>query len=442
MARRGYPPVVPEGGSSEEPSATLSRRALLGRAGALAFGPSVLAPLADALAGPSPGPGGLHKCLSLAGPGPPENGGHPNDFRIWGNREFVRASRTEWVKMTLSWAALQPTDAPRSREAAWLDLNMAPGGEAWLSDLDRAVRAANDDGVRVIVTLHHAFPLWSNARPGPDPDSERLPEQQMPDDLSPDGPWGWFVGYLCARYRGGMNPLGPHEPIAGEGTGGYDPRSGNPMGARIDALEICNEPNTLYWPQREAPRRVAEMIRSAEELSHRHAGPAILAPSTADSPDPEDSSDPRRETDWRSFSQRVLAELRDFRPRVPVGWAQHNYRDVKRETSADKSRAQHVIALLHDVGWPGLDQRLWLTEGGYNLGAGFRDPDAKDEQARKIEKSVEEMRRVPEVCLWTQHTVNDIGTNDFHAGLRDAFRYGSAAGPGAPRPAYEAWKRV
>ena len=317
---------------------------------------------------------------------------------------------------------------------------MAPSGEAWLADLDRAVRAANDDGVRVILALHHGFALWSSARPGPDPDSDRLPEQRLPDDLSPDGPWGWFVGYLCARYRGGVNPLGPHEPFPGEDASSYDPRSGNPLGARIAALEICNEPNTLYWPQENVARRVAQMIRSAEELSHRHGGPAILAPSTADSPDPEDEPDPRRETDWRSLTESVLAELRGFQPRVPVGWAHHNYRDIKRGTSAEESRARRVIGLLRSAGWPG-DGRLWLSEGGFNLGSGVRDAEARDGQARRIEASIEEMRRLPEVCLWTQHTINDIATNDFHAGLRDAFRYGSPAGPGAPRPAFEAWRR-
>src|SRR5436190_1964534 len=59
----------------------------------------------------------------------------------------------------------------------------------------------------------------------------------------------------------------------------------NPQGASIDALEICNEPNYLAWPQEGIVEAVAQMIRSATTLSHIWGGTPILAPATSDFPD-------------------------------------------------------------------------------------------------------------------------------------------------------------
>ena len=182
----------------------LSRRQLIVRGGRLA-----IASAAGGLwslerpAGAIEGGDGLRKCISLGGPGPLRQDGHPDDYRLWGNREYIRdASGTRWVKLWVSWYDLQQELGlpPVSRAGSWRHLNGAPGGQAWLRRLDGQVRAANDDRLGVILSIYHAYPTWASAATGPDPaDPARPAEQKLPIEVSPDGPWGWFVAYLIAR---------------------------------------------------------------------------------------------------------------------------------------------------------------------------------------------------------------------------------------------------
>ncbi|MBA2579295.1 MAG: hypothetical protein H0V03_00350 [Thermoleophilaceae bacterium] len=408
-----------------------------GLAGAAAALP---APITAEGADGAPGP--LRKCISLSGPAPVRSGRHPNDYCYWGTPDYFRQSGTTWVKLWVSWADLQPEYRPRSRAESWFDLNMAPLGKAWLWRLDRQVRAANDDGLGVILSLYHAFPRWANGADGDDPDSARSASQRLPRDLSADGPWGWWVSYLCARYSGKTNPLGPHEPFPGEDASGYDARSGNPAGARVDALEVCNEPNVLFWPQERIAASVATMIRSGVRLSGS-AGPRILGPSTLDSPDPGEAPAPRVRTDWRSFTTQVLDELRREPAPGPFGWTHHNYRDVKRAVAAPQSRVRQVVDLVRAGSWPDRGRPLlWLTEAGLNVFPDQQDQRVRRLQAERIRRNFLEMSRLPDVYLWTQHGLSDIADNPFKSGLRDDFRAGAHPRPGPARPALRAWAEL
>src|SRR3954453_10120069 len=181
---------------------------------ALASGPAAGANAAD-----------LAKGISFSGPQPLRVDGHPNDYRSWGNADYVKSSGTGWVKLWVSWADLQ--DAPASTLAgSWSQLNTAPGGSKYLRRLDGQIHAANADGVKVLLTIYQAFPTWATGATGSDPLSSKPAIQKLPLDLSPDGPWAWFVGYLSNRYDGS-----------------------SVLAGRVDALEVMNEPNTLYWPQ-------------------------------------------------------------------------------------------------------------------------------------------------------------------------------------------------
>jgi hypothetical protein len=387
--------------------------------------------------------GSLRKCISFGGPGPLREVGHPDDYRLWGNRRYVLESNTTWVKLWISWFDLQQElgAPPRSRADCWRHLNTAPNREVWLRRLDRQVKGAKDDGRGVIVTLFHTFPHWSSGASGPDPIDPRKPaEQKIPSDLSPDGPWGWFIAHLCARYRkgAGRNPIGPHEPEPGADPTDYDPRAGNPLGGWIDALEICNEPNLLFWPQDEVVGAVAQMVRTAEQISYQSRGPAIVAPATSDFPD-QNHEDERGllAMGWRSFSEQLHRQLADFAPRVPVHWSQHNFNDVKRPVQP--SRVEEVVALLRR-GWATQNRPLWLTEGGYNLDFDEEIGAARKRQARLIERNYSRVLESDAVYMWTQHTISDKQGNEFKSGLRDDFVAGS--GPGAPRPAWYLWKRL
>jgi hypothetical protein len=424
----------------------MNRRQFLERGGRLALvaGAASFATL-EWLAADAPAAGPLRKCVSLGGPGSLRQEGHPDDYMLWGNREYIRdSSRTTWVKLWVSWDDLQRElgVAPASRQASWRQLNGAPGGQRWLQRLDRQLKAVNDDGLGAILALYQAFPAWSSGATGPDPaDSNKAAIQKVPLDLSPDGPWGWFIAYLLARYRRGAapNPVGPHDREPGESTPGYDPPFGNPAGAAIDALEICNEPNHLYWPQENIVDAVARMIRSAELLSRTWGPTPILAPATSDFPD----ATVRRSagiagTVWSEFTQSLLEALRDFHPVVPVRWSHHNYRDVR--LGETPSRAERVLAMLRGAAWSNEPQPLWLTEGGLNLGSHVSDPAARQAQARSIERNFRRMMRLPDVFMWTQHTISDKQGNNFKSGLRDDFVWGQ--GLGEERPSWLTWREL
>jgi hypothetical protein len=297
----------------------------------------------------------------------------------------------------VSWYDIQQGHPAASREESWRFLGRSPN----LRRLDAQVRAALGDGVRTIVTIYQAFPTWATAASGPDPLSSKSVEQRLPRDLSPDGPWAWFVGYLSEHYAG-----------------------------KVAALEVVNEPNTLYWPMDHIVDATAMMMRTAAAVSARFGQQAILGPATSDTPDPGEA-EPGVSMDWRTFTEQLLERLRDWDPAVPVHWSQHNYNDVRRGSAAEDSRAKQTLDLL------GGDE-LWLTEGGYDLGRSWRDPEARALQARRIGENYEAMRTLPGVALWTQHGINDIHGNDFKSGLRDDFDYDAPA-PGPKRPAWTTW---
>jgi hypothetical protein len=358
-------------------------------------------------AGPAPA-ADLQKAISFSGPQSLRSDNSPNDYRLWSNRDYVARSGTRWIKLWVSWYDVQQVYEPTSQAASWAQLDKSQN----LSRLDAQVRAANADGVHVLLALYQAFPTWSSGATGPDPLSAKPAIQKLPLDLSPTGPWAWFVGYLSDRYDGSSLLAG-----------------------KVDALEVVNEPNYLYWPQDGIAANTATMMRTAEQLSYLYGRQAIVGPATSDDPDPGGAR-PGVSTDWKTFTAAVLDALAGWQPRVPVHWSQHNYRDVKYEDPAETSRAKQTIDMLAAAGWP--DAELWLTEGGLNLGTSWSDPATRDAQAAKIERNFEAMRSLPQVTLWTQHGMNDMAGNDFRSGLRDDFD-SALPGPGTARPAWTTW---
>jgi hypothetical protein len=377
----------------------------------------------------------LAKSISMSGPQPLREDNQPNDYRSWGNRQYFKDSHTGWVKLWVSWYDLQQAYPQSSRDNSWNNLTGSATGSSYLKRLDGQIRAANDDGVKVIVTVYQAFPTWATGATGSDPLSSKSAERKLPANLSTNGPWAWFIGYLSARYNGAYNATGPHKPVKRETSSAY---YGNSSRAKLDALEIVNEPNTLYWPMDNVAGATATMMRTAATLSAQWGRQSILAPATSDSPDPG-AARAGVSMDWQTFTSQVLDALAGWRPPVPVYWSSHNYKDVKYEDPAATSRAKQTIDLLYAKNWKGGgDRNLWLTEGGYNLGGSWPDGAARDAQAAKIQKSFDAMKTLPEVVMWTQHGINDIATNSFKSGLRDDFDY-SLPGPGTARPAWTTW---
>jgi hypothetical protein len=416
----------------------MRRRDFIRRGGELALAAGAASWLSlDRLAENAHAAGRLRKCISMGGPGPMRVDDSPDDYLLWGNREFIKDSHTTWVKLWISWNDLQQElgAAPASRVQSWEQLNTAPGGQSWLRRLDRQVKAINRDRLGVILTPYQAFPTWANGATGVDPVGQTRPAvQKIPLDLSVNGPWGWFIAHLLARYKRGAaaNSTGPREPALGE-----DPsltRFGNPEGGVIDALEICNEPNHIYWPQEGIEVAVARMIRTAAELSQAWGGTMVLAPATSDYPDDADIVNSRGivSTAWEGFTRRVMRELWGFRPAVPMRWSHHNYRETRFGEAPDRSR--RLARLLRTARWQMGRQPIWLTEGGYNMRTLWQDPPTREYQASLIAQSFLGSGQAREVYMWTQHTISDKQGNDWKGGLRDDFVWG--VGPGQPRPAW------
>ncbi|HKG38269.1 MAG TPA: hypothetical protein VKB25_04705 [Conexibacter sp.] len=382
---------------------------------------------------------------------------------------------TTFVALWLTWSDLQPlAPDPFTRVRAFADLgNPAGPAAAAFAALDAQIAQANADGREVALTPYQAFPGWTHPSvvldPARDPATggdgypelgqDGLPhDARIPDDLTLDGPWAWFVAYLCARYAdtGG-------EPTPGAGTAGAT--LGNPQSARIDWLQPMNEPNLAWWPQRGAAlpdgtiaAAVEQLSRSAEGVAAEYAsagGPGLLLPATADVVSAASS----RGTPWDAFSDELLARLRGWRPRVPVGWAQHNYADVKHGPEADgRWRVERLLELQRTHDWR--EPSVWLTEGGYQFGVRRNgwiapnverwivdprrtndpaNPDAFAEQVAALEANWTAMARLP-VRLWTQYQVNDRDVR-FQSGLRGPVQDTPAGRVlhDPPYPAYGLW---
>jgi hypothetical protein len=415
----------------------LTRRQLVARggavAGAAALGSLIVArsanPPGAGPAIPSHGPARPLKGIALGGFGPLRAPRDPHDYLEWGNREYIRDSRTDVIRMQVSWRFLQP-EAAADRAASWAQLERDHGREA-LRRLDRQIAAANRDGVRVILGLYHSYPEWaSGAVPGSlEPVTGKPADAKLPLDLSPEGPWSWFVEYLCERYGG---PARPH----------------------IWGLEICNEPNLLCWPQAGVADAVVAMAASAARAVRGRPYPAfLLLPGTSDFPDADViEQGVTGATGWPGFTASVLSGLRglDTGGAAQPAWSHHNYRDTK-AADGRRDRAQQVVQMLRQSGWPG-DRRLYLTEGGVDidrLGPSHcpeldlpsnGDPHAARElcQARLIREGFAAMSS-PDIALWTQYKLNDERTDVTTAsGLRRDFVTG--VGPGEPRPAWFVWR--
>ena len=341
----------------------------------------------------------MEKGLSMAGAASLGIERRLHDYRYRHNRDLFAASRTSWVKLWISWRDVQPLE-PRNREESWAQLS----AEAALGNLDAQIATANADGVRVILALDETSPSWAGEPACP------------PENRSPAGGWAWFVEHLCGRYR-----------IA----------AGNPAGAYIDALEICNEPN-LRWPQDGAPEAVGEMIRTAASVCVAYGRLPLLAPSLSDLPEERLVGPWGQGTPLREFAARMLATIGDSVPAGSVGWSQHNYGDI---AAGDAAGVRAALEVLEGSGWRGWDGSIRLTEGACLMD----DPrtltlgDAlvsEAEQAELLRRNFEASAGVTAVALWTHHSVHDLPIGSVKTGLHADFDWTRGI-PGAEKLAWD-----
>ena len=377
-----------------------------------------------------------------------------------------------FLSLWASWPTLQPqAPDPFTRAQAFRDLSDPAGpGAATLAVLDAQIERANRDGLGAALIVYQSFPDWSHPSAPLDPTRDPAiggrgypelgqsgleNEARLPDDLSPDGPWAWLVAYLCARYA-------HTDGAATPGPGRDGAQVGNPRGARLDWLQPMNEPNLTWWPQRSpllpggtCAGAVAKLARSAAVVASDVAGsPGLLIPGTSDVGTPVAPHG----TPWDVFSDELLRRLRGWRPAVPVGWAHHNWVDVKygpRESG--RWRVEDLLAMQRRHDWP--DPSIWITEGGYQFTvrrdgpdrflvdpAGTADsaqPDVYAEQVAKLTANWHAMARLP-VRLWSQYQVHD-GATRFQSALRGPVRTaasGTVSPAADPYPAYALWPKL
>lgn len=390
-------------------------------------------------------------------------GTHPNSYSTVftngaRNRDIVYYGNHQWVKFFVDWTVVQPND-PGTASASWAQLNSVFNG----GYLDSVIRDANEDQRGVILTLVSNFPSWANGVPSnrTEVGSGKAARRRLPTTCGVNSRWGWFLGYLFARYRPGepANPLGP------SATG---PRYfGNPLGSFVNAIEFVNEPNLLCWRNtgtsyaedpvmggNELIVRTAEMMATAEAYAYGYASAAVLGPSVHDvGAVPNDPN----AMGFDEYTSRMLVLLTNFRPRCYVGWSMHTYNDASDSRDVGVAlRANAVINRLKNQQWkgPSGDRYLWITESGYdipqaqmqNVALAIATATGKTEQKLRVVNHYNAVAGVPEVYLTMNHQIHDIGGDKFNAGLWDGPEApsGDPAQPviGVPRDVAEPWMKL
>jgi hypothetical protein len=363
-------------------------------------------------------------------------------------------SSNSYVKMWVSWHGLQqdlgryPTGWAESFD--YMNIHDGPEianplSQARIQRLDRMIKAANNDGIAVTLTVMQSYPTWAS-------DGGTSPHglgatQRVPRDCTAESPWGHFIAYLVCRYKKGA-PLNDPGPRDGN-------TYGNPYGAWISALEFVNEPNWTHWPQGdELECRVEEMFQAAAAQADYHGWPQtgqyLLGPGVSDEKwDPDEPYDPTRQTDWESFTHTISRDLASWRPQTYVGWSMHNYRDIRdlsgKSFSYDTTRVGRSQTILNVNRWMGsTSNAVWLTECGVTkrpLLATMSLTEAETFQDRRCRINFKKMREQPNVPIWTQHYVFDAPLDQNNQyGLRNGIRNADATWSGTRTcPMYTSW---
>jgi hypothetical protein len=335
------------------------------------------------------------------------------------NRDFVKASNTQYVRVWTDWSGMQPFPSSSFQQTCdWLN----SGDRATrMQALDRQIAAINSDrnasGANIgAMLVTSGFPSWANGtrqagcdiinNPG-DPRCGNTAE--VPTDRSTSGPWAWWITYLFLRYTGLHNPLGP---------GSNGSWQGNPSSARIDSFEICNEPNQTYRFNGQSGEGdpagmgcvIADMIMTADAMANfwKSGGyrvPTFLAPGTSD------VSQFRPVT----FADNVLYRLNqsNWRGAAPWFWTHHNYQDIKNGQTTRLTDARGVLARYP---WSGQNRVIWLTEGGYDANQSLPDdplpgqpsaPNGEPEQNILCLGNFNAVRNLSNIYMWTNHMLNE-----------------------------------
>jgi len=294
--------------------------------------------------------------------------------------------------------------------------------------LDQEIATLIMGGKYPIIRFYHRSPKWARYQ-GTPPAARLKPEHALPVNTAVDGPWAWFVAYVMCRYKYGVpqNGRGPHYPSAGESVNAAF--YGNPSGAWTWGLAPMNEINLVCWGYRNRAEQTAEMIRTADAYAAAFGSPLVLfVPEMSDVPRKSlDGSEnvPEGSYPYDTYAAGLLTNLQGWVPSSVVVWSHHNYFDVKYRSQPGESytvsHAWDIRAQLYAKAWKGAsaDRYIYISEGTYDIYAeivaGRPEAEAANEQRYWSERNFQNMKAMPDVVMFSTHTIRDGGT--FWSGL-------------------------
>jgi hypothetical protein len=331
--------------------------------------------------------------------------GSAQDLRCASNAGYFADTGTPWIRMWADWPSLQPDGRLTPDDAR------NPGCFR-LRALDEQIALARARGLKVLL-MPYRFPLWANgteplAARGAVTPRHRALQYRLPDDpYGPQSHWARFFAFLYARYHGA-----------------------------VEAFEIVNEPNLQLWPQRGIERHIAQLFKTAQEISARFGHSAmLLGPSISDADAP---SGPLH-THFADFVPALLDAFAEvgYAPHARQAWSHHNYTDV--EKRRDGTQTQRIRGLLAGR-WNGYGGSaspvVFVTEGGARLSrmpALYPDEAPRRAQARCVRQAWQQRGgSVAGVAMLAQYLL--YADPNFDCGLLDPYPSTEK------RPAYAAWK--
>jgi hypothetical protein len=331
---------------------------------------------------------GIRKCLDL---GPLDDGGD-QDGNLH-NAAIVQRmleTRTRWVRIWIRWPKAQ----------------LGPGHFEWgyIGLIDQQIAIAKAHGLGVVL-VNWEFPRWANGTANVNPNTYAVAdrdqgggnlkslEQGVPSgQLGVNGYWGQWINFLINRYRGYSCGI---------------------------VLEIMNEPNFQWWPQRDANNSIishlkaAEMMHTAAQINAWYGNPIPLAAPAI--------SDTRRASDrrWTRYSDfipmmRQALQSYNFRGNSMFMWSHHNYADVETASTAAWALTRNTLAGWW-LGWSqtnanGSNPGIWITEGGCRLNEAGGNSTT---QANRVWNMYQTMVGAPGAAMFTNyllHTATSYNT--------------------------------
>ncbi len=378
--------------------------------------------------------------------------------------------------------------------APWIGHAAPPRARALETDRPGIVRARFP-----VEELRYRFPVSGPAclggRGGPRRSGRLNYDWDLRAASAPRGgdgsPWYNWILFLATRY----NPtrgLGLPAPF-----GSFVPPATDPENTWIDCLEFVNEPLGIEgWPQAGgngeittgSVKAVAQMFATAQTIVERDLagtrGPLMLGPASEDR---LHSANAATHSTTQAFTHALLRALHGhgFDPTRTerFAWTHHNYddftnlrtgappRDLLTPDPKRTNSAALVRAILVKAGWTGYVNedygeqapRLWLTEGGVDLGGLRGVPSRRQaEQAKRLGYMWEVMRREnfgPEdrfigagISMFTNwlfyQSVQGIGKHGErplespNTGLRNPIAIELPGSSGSPRRAFDTWRAL